>query len=45
MLQERVNTDRVRQTKSSLCFTVHSDFLLAAYVFNFLHGRRGLPYL
>lgn len=30
--------------KGSLCFAV-SDFFLAAYLFNFLRGRRGLPYL
>lgn len=31
--KEEVNTDRARQTRQ------------AVYLFNFLHGRRGLPYL
>lgn len=44
-LQEGVNTDSVRQTKTSFVLRCFSDFFLAAYLFNFLRGRRGLPYL
>lgn len=42
--KEEVNTDRARQTKMSLCLAVSLTFF-AVYLFNFLHGRRGLPYL
>lgn len=44
-LQEGVNTDSVRQTKTSFVLRRFSDFFLAAYLFNFLRGGRGLPYL
>lgn len=40
-----INTNSVRQTKTFFVLPCFPDFLLAAYLFNFLHGRRGLPYL
>ena len=43
--QEWANTDSVRQTKMFFVLLCFSDFLLAAYLFNFLHDRRRLPYL
>lgn len=41
MLQEGFNTDSVRQTKTLFVL----DLFHAAYLFNFLCSRRGLPYL
>lgn len=43
--KEEVNTDRARQTKMFFVLSCFSDFFFAVYLFNFLHGRRGLPYL
>lgn len=45
VLQEGVNADSVGQTKTFFVLCCFSDFFLAVYLFNFLHGRRGLPYL
>lgn len=45
-LQEGVNTDSVKQTKTSFVPRRRPGFFfLAAHLFNFLRGRRGLPYL
>lgn len=45
VLQEGVNVESKRQTKPLFVLRCFSEFFLAVYLFNFLHGRRGLPYL